>query len=72
MILCYDRYDWFQQKPFGDFSTQGSTGFKVGVKIWTRIGGSCLGLLQTKTMWNINEEKQDLSNINEEKQQVVL
>jgi hypothetical protein len=30
---------------------------KVGVKIWTRIGGSCLGLLQTKTMSILNEEK---------------
>jgi hypothetical protein len=36
------------------------------VKIGTRIGGSCLGLLQTKTMSNISEEKWDLSNINEE------
>ena len=26
------------------------TGVKFGMMIWTRIGGSCLGLLQTKTM----------------------
>jgi hypothetical protein len=36
---------------------EGLTGSKFGVKIWTRIGGSCLGLLQTKTMLSINEEK---------------
>jgi hypothetical protein len=30
---------------------------KQGMKIWTLIGGSWLGLLQTKTMSNINEEK---------------
>jgi hypothetical protein len=56
-LLCYDRYDRFQQIPFGDFSREGLTGSKVGVKIWARIGGSYLGLLQTKTMLNINEEK---------------
>jgi hypothetical protein len=42
--------------------------FGLGMMIWTRIGGSCLGLLQTKTMPNINEEKSVFSNINEEKQ----
>jgi hypothetical protein len=57
MIVCYDRYDQFQQIPFGDFSREALTGSKFGVKIWTRIGGSCQGLLQTKTMLNINEEK---------------
>ncbi len=40
---------------------------KQGMKIWTLIGGSWLGLLQTKTMSNINEEKELLSFINEEK-----
>ena len=29
----------------------------VAMKIWKLIGGSWLGLLQTKTMSNINEEK---------------
>jgi hypothetical protein len=36
--------------------------------IWTRIGGSGLSLLQTKTISNMDEEKYVLSNINEEKQ----
>jgi hypothetical protein len=49
--------DWFQQIPSGDFSREGLTGSKFGVKIWTRFGGSYLGLLQTKTMSNINKEK---------------
>jgi hypothetical protein len=57
MIVCYAQYDRFQQIPLGDFSREGLTGAKFEVKIWTRIGGSCLGLLQTKTMSNINEEK---------------
>jgi hypothetical protein len=57
MIVYYDRYDRFQQIPFGDFSREGLTGSKDGAKIWTRIGGSCLGLLQTKTISNIKEEK---------------
>jgi hypothetical protein len=30
---------------------------KQGMKIWMLISGSWLGLLQTKTMSNINEEK---------------
>ena len=38
-------------------SRDGLTGSKFEVKIWTLIGGSWLGLLQTKTMSNINEEK---------------
>ena len=29
----------------------------AAMKIWKLIGGSWLGLLQTKTMLNINEEK---------------
>ena len=29
----------------------------AAIKIWKLIGGSWLGLLQTKTMSNINEEK---------------
>jgi hypothetical protein len=29
----------------------------AAMKIWKLIGGSWLGLLQTKTMSNINEEK---------------
>ncbi len=29
----------------------------AAMKFWTLIGGSWLGLLQTKTMSNINEEK---------------
>jgi hypothetical protein len=57
MIVSYDTYDQFQQVPCGDFSREGLTGAKFGVKIWTRIGGSCLSLLQTKTMSTINEEK---------------
>jgi hypothetical protein len=57
MIVYYDRYDQFQQVPCGDFPREGLTGAKFGVKIWKRIGGSCLSLLQTKTMSNINEEK---------------
>jgi hypothetical protein len=47
-LLCYDWNDWFQQIPLGDFSREGLTASKVGVKIWTLIGESCLGLLQTK------------------------
>jgi hypothetical protein len=66
MIVCYDWYARFQQIRFGDFSSEGLTGSNFGVKIWTRIGGSCLGLLQTKKMLNINEKKKLLSNINEE------
>ena len=31
-------------------SRDGLIGSKFEVKIWTLIGGSCLGLLQTKTM----------------------
>jgi hypothetical protein len=53
---------------FESRSRQELTGSKFGMKIWTRIGGNCLGLLQTKTMSNINEEKQVLSNINGETQ----
>jgi hypothetical protein len=56
MIACHDGYDLFQQIPFGDFSREGLTGAKFGVKIRTRIGGGCLGLLQTKTMSNIDKE----------------
>ncbi len=56
VIVCYDLYDRFQQIPFGDFFREGLTGSKFGEKIWTRIGGSYLGLPQTKTMSNINEE----------------
>ena len=60
MIVYYDWYDQFQQVPCDDFPREGLTGAnaaKFGVKIWKRIGGSCLSLLQTKTMSNINEEK---------------
>jgi hypothetical protein len=39
-----------------DFSREGSTRAKFGMKIWTSIGGSCLGLLHTTTS-NINGEK---------------
>jgi hypothetical protein len=45
-----------------DFSREGLTGAKFGMKIWSRIGGSCLGLLQTKTMSNNNEEKYVFKN----------
>ncbi len=34
----------------GDKKFQELTGVKFGMIICTRIGGSCLGLLQTKTM----------------------
>ncbi len=37
-----------------------------GMKIWTLIGGICLGLLQTKTMSMIEEENYLLSDLNEE------
>ena len=33
------------------------TGSKFEVKIWTLIGGSCLGLLQTKTMSTLTKKK---------------
>jgi hypothetical protein len=36
------------------------------MKIWTLIGGICLGLLQTKTISSINEENYLYSNFNEE------
>ncbi len=39
-FLCYDRYDWFQQIPFGDFSRKEFTCSKVGVKIWIWMPGS--------------------------------
>ncbi len=57
MIVYYDWYDQFQHVPCDDFQREGVTAAKFGVKIWKRIGGSCLSLLQTKTMSNINEEK---------------
>jgi hypothetical protein len=60
MLVYYDRYDQFQQVPCADFPRKGLTGAKFGVKIWNWIGGSCLSLLQIKTMSNINEEKQVL------------
>ncbi len=45
------------------------TGAKFGMIIWTRIGGSCLGLLQTKTMSKFSrtstKKEKVLSNINE-------
>jgi hypothetical protein len=50
MIVFYDQQDRFQQIPLGDFSIEGLIGAKFGVKIWTLIGGSCLGLLPTETM----------------------
>ncbi len=56
MIVYYDRHDQFQQVPCGDFPREGLTGANFGVKIWKRIGRSCLSLLDTKTMLNINEE----------------
>jgi hypothetical protein len=40
-----------------DSSRQELTGAKFEMMIWTRISRSCLGLLQSKTMSNINEEK---------------
>ncbi len=55
-IVCYECYDWFQQIPFRDVSREGLTGSKFGMKIWILISGSCLDLLQTKTMLKINEE----------------
>jgi hypothetical protein len=42
-------------------------GTKFGMKIWTCIGGSCLGHLQTKTISTLTK-KITLSNIDEEKQ----
>jgi hypothetical protein len=55
---------------FREKESEELTGAKIGlfgVKIWTRIGRNCLGLLQTQTMSNINEVvKQVLSIINEE------
>jgi hypothetical protein len=38
-------------------SRDGLTGSKFEVKIWTLIGGSCLGLLQTKTMSTLTKKK---------------
>ena len=38
-------------------SRDGLIGSKFEVKIWTLIGGSCLGLLQTQNNVNIDEEK---------------
>jgi hypothetical protein len=37
-------------------STEGLTGAKFGMKIWTRIGGSCLCRLQTKTILTLTKE----------------
>ena len=48
------------------FSREELTGAKFEVKIWTLIGGSCLGHLQTKTMSTLTK-KNLLSNIHEEK-----
>ena len=39
------------------FSREGLTGAKFEVKIWTLIGGSCLNLLQTKTMSTLTKKK---------------
>ena len=39
----------------------------AAMKIWKLIGGCWLGLLQTKTMSNINEEKELFPYIHEEK-----
>jgi hypothetical protein len=47
------------------------TGAKFGMLIWTRIGGSCLGILQTKEMSKFSRTSTKIkvfSNINEEKQ----
>ena len=57
MKVCYDRYGRSLKIPFGDVSREGLTGAKLGVKIWTHIGGSCLGHLQTKTMSNIDGDR---------------
>jgi hypothetical protein len=43
---------------FREKESEGLTDAKFGlfgVKIWTRIGRSCLGLLLTKTISNINK-----------------
>ncbi len=40
-----------------DSSRHELTGAKFGMMIWRRISGSCLGLLQTKRISNINEDK---------------
>ncbi len=66
MIVCY-----------GDFSRIGLTGFKFEVKIWTRIGRSCLGLLrppadQNNASVEHQRRRRKNSNINEENKQVVL
>jgi hypothetical protein len=49
-----------QNTGAGDFSREGLTGDKFGMKILTRIGGSCLSLPQSpadQNNVNINEEK---------------
>ena len=42
-----------------DFSSAGST-LQFGMKIWTRIGGSCLGLLPIPPLCQISKEKNNV------------
>jgi hypothetical protein len=50
-----DRRSALDSKSIADCRFPGLV--KKGMKIWKLTSGSWLGLLQTKTMSNINEEK---------------
>jgi hypothetical protein len=52
MNVCNDGYDRLQQIPFS-----AGVGSMFGMTIWTCIARRCFGLLHTKTMSNINEDK---------------
>ena len=55
---CIVMIDWRSALDSNSIADCRFPGFvKQGMKIWTLIGGSWLGLLQTKTMSSINEEK---------------
>jgi hypothetical protein len=54
------------------FSREGLTGAKLGMKIWMRIGGSCLGLLQTKTMSTSTKKNNHCQLLTKENEQIVL
>ena len=54
-IVMIDRRSALDNNSVADCKFPGLV--KQGMKIWTLIGRSWLGLLQTKTISNINEEK---------------
>ena len=74
MIVCYDQYVRFVDNTYllVILSRDGLTGSKFEVKIWTLIGGSCLDLLQTKTMSTLTKKKMFCQISMKKNKQVVL